>query len=63
MKPDGFRTNLGGGVGLFGDTCGAITGAVIAVGAVHGYEAASRPFGGNVENLKDPAVDQSNKVT
>ncbi|HQB30829.1 MAG TPA: C-GCAxxG-C-C family protein [Syntrophales bacterium] len=29
-------TGFGGGVGLFGDTCGAITGAVLAVGAVHG---------------------------
>jgi len=29
-------TGFGGGVGLFGDTCGAITGAVIAVGCVHG---------------------------
>ena len=32
-------TGFGGGVGLFGDTCGAITGAVIAVGAVHGRSA------------------------
>jgi C_GCAxxG_C_C family probable redox protein len=29
-------TGFGGGVGLFGDTCGAITGAVTALGAVHG---------------------------
>jgi C_GCAxxG_C_C family probable redox protein len=29
-------TGFGGGVGLYGDTCGAITGAVIAVGAVYG---------------------------
>jgi C_GCAxxG_C_C family probable redox protein len=141
-------TGFGGGVGLFGDTCGAIAGAVIAVGAVHGRstlpegegkeavkksanqlygrpglyrlfnqipntfkekygvtlcrdltsqwqeswlcrdhallcreiitdaaaiaaelimtdrdEAASRPFGRNVENLKDPDADQSGKVT
>jgi len=141
-------TGFGGGVGLFGDTCGAITGAVIAVGAVHGRRAlpegeereaakksanqlygkpglyrlfnqipnrvkdkygftlcreltvkwqgswlcrehalhcreiitdaaaiaaelitteqevaSSRPFGSNVENLKDPEADQSNKVT
>ena len=141
-------TGFGGGVGLFGDTCGAITGAVIAVGAVHGRsalpegegneavqksanqlygkpglyrlfnqipnrlkdkygctlcrdltskwqenwlcrdhalqcreiitdaaaiaaelimterdESASRPFGSNVENLKDPGADQSNKIT
>jgi hypothetical protein len=29
-------TGFGGGEGLFGDTCGAITGAVMALGAVHG---------------------------
>jgi C_GCAxxG_C_C family probable redox protein len=31
-----LATGLGGGVGLYGDTCGAIVGAVMAVGAVHG---------------------------
>jgi len=31
-------TGFGGGVGLYGDTCGAITGAIIAVGLVHGRE-------------------------
>lgn len=31
-----MATGFGGGVGLYGDTCGALTGAVIAVGAVHG---------------------------
>ena len=31
-----LATGFGGGVGLFGDTCGAITGAVLAVSAVHG---------------------------
>jgi len=31
-----LATGFGGGVGLYGDTCGAITGAVLAVGAVHG---------------------------
>ena len=31
-----LATGFGGGVGLFGDSCGAITGAVMAVGAVHG---------------------------
>jgi len=31
-----LATGLGGGVGLYGDSCGAITGAVLAVGAVHG---------------------------
>lgn len=31
-----LATGFGGGVGLFGDTCGAITGSVLAVSAVHG---------------------------
>lgn len=31
-----MATGLGGGIGLFGDTCGALVGAVIAVSAVHG---------------------------
>ncbi len=31
-----LASGFGGGVGLYGDTCGAITGAVLAVGAVHG---------------------------
>ncbi len=31
-----LATGLGGGVGLSEDTCGAIVGAVLAVGAVHG---------------------------
>ncbi len=31
-------TGFGGGVGLYGDTCGAITGAIIAVGCVHGRD-------------------------
>ncbi len=34
-----LATGFGGGVGLYGDTCGAITGAVLAVGAVHGRSA------------------------
>jgi C_GCAxxG_C_C family probable redox protein len=29
-------TGFGGGIGLFGDTCGALNGAVMAVSAVHG---------------------------
>ena len=38
MTPDMLRlaTGFGGGVGLYGDTCGAISGAVLAVGAMHG---------------------------
>jgi C_GCAxxG_C_C family probable redox protein len=31
-----MATGFGGGVGLYGDTCGALTGAIMAVGAVHG---------------------------
>ena len=31
-----YATGFGGGVGLFGDTCGAISGAVLAVSGVHG---------------------------
>lgn len=31
-----LATGFGGGIGLFGDSCGAITGATMAVGAVHG---------------------------
>jgi C_GCAxxG_C_C family probable redox protein len=31
-------TGFGGGIGLFGDTCGALAGAVMAVSAVHGRD-------------------------
>ena len=31
-----LATGFGGGLGLYGDTCGALTGAILAVGAVHG---------------------------
>ena len=31
-----LATGFGGGVGLYGDTCGAISGAVMAVGAIVG---------------------------
>ncbi len=31
-----LATGFGGGVGLYGDTCGAITGAVMSVSAAHG---------------------------
>jgi len=33
-----LATGFGGGVGLVGDTCGALIGAVLAVGAVHGRD-------------------------
>jgi C_GCAxxG_C_C family probable redox protein len=31
-----MATGFGGGIGLYGDTCGALAGAVMAVSAVHG---------------------------
>ncbi|HUH66229.1 MAG TPA: C-GCAxxG-C-C family protein [Syntrophales bacterium] len=34
-----LATGFGGGIGLFGDTCGALVGAVMAVSAVHGRSA------------------------
>jgi len=46
-------TGFGGGVGLFGDTCGAITGAVIAVSAVHGRS--RLPEGEGKEAIKKAA--------
>jgi C_GCAxxG_C_C family probable redox protein len=41
LPPDALRlaTGFGGGIGLYGDTCGALTGAVLAVSAVHGRRA------------------------
>ncbi len=41
LPPDALRlaTGFGGGVGLYGDTCGAVTGAMLAVSAVHGRRA------------------------
>jgi len=38
LSPDvkKLATGFGGGVGLYGDTCGALVGAVMAVSAVHG---------------------------
>ncbi|SPJ16159.1 C_GCAxxG_C_C family protein [Syntrophobacter sp. SbD2] len=44
-----LATGFGGGIGLFGDTCGALTGAVMAVGAVHGRS--SLPEGEGKEAL------------
>ena len=34
-----LATGFGGGIGLYGDTCGAIAGAVMAVSAIHGRSA------------------------
>jgi C_GCAxxG_C_C family probable redox protein len=38
LSPDvkKLATGFGGGIGLYGDTCGAVAGAVMAVSAVHG---------------------------
>jgi C_GCAxxG_C_C family probable redox protein len=43
-------TGFGGGVGLYGDSCGAIVGAVMAVSAVHGRS--SLPEGEGKEAAK-----------
>lgn len=50
-----LATGFGGGVGLFGDICGAIAGAVLAVGAVYGRS--KLPEGEGKEAIK-LAVDQ-----
>ncbi len=34
-----LATGFGGGIGLYGDTCGALAGAVVSVSAIHGREA------------------------
>jgi C_GCAxxG_C_C family probable redox protein len=44
-----MATGFGGGIGLFGDTCGALLGAVMAVGAVHGR--ASLPEGADPKEV------------
>lgn len=44
-----LATGFGGGVGLYGDTCGALVGAVMAVSAVHGRS--SLPEGEGKEGL------------
>ena len=37
-----LMTGFGGGGGLFGDTCGALVGAMAALGAVYGRRAGAR---------------------
>ena len=49
-------TGFGGGVGLYGDTCGAITGAVMAVGAVHGRS--ELPSGEERKEIAQKAADE-----
>ena len=55
-----LATGFGGGVGLYGDTCGAIAGAVLAVGAVHGRS--SLPEGEPKEASKMAAEELYGKV-
>lgn len=45
-----MATGFGAGIGLYGDTCGALVGAVMAVGSVHGRS--SLPKGKGKEVLK-----------
>ncbi len=45
-----LATGFGGGIGLYGDTCGAVVGAVMAVSAVHGRS--GLPEGEGKEVLK-----------
>jgi len=49
-----MATGFGGGVGLYGDTCGAISGAVMAVGAIHGRK--GLPEGEGKERLRKSAA-------
>lgn len=46
-----LATGFGGGIGLYGDTCGALAGAVMAVSAVHGRSAI--PEGEGKESLME----------
>jgi C_GCAxxG_C_C family probable redox protein len=48
-----LATGFGGGGGLYGDTCGAVLGAIMAVGAVHGRS--QLPEGEGKEVLKKSA--------
>ncbi len=45
-----LATGFGGGIGLYGDTCGALVGAVMAISAVHGRS--SLPEGEGKEAMK-----------
>ena len=58
LPPEAVRlaTGFGGGVGLYGDSCGAITGAVLAVGAVHGRR--SLPEGESKEAVAAKSKEQ-----
>ncbi|MFC1834740.1 C-GCAxxG-C-C family protein [Thermodesulfobacteriota bacterium] len=52
-----LATGFGGGIGLYGDTCGALAGGVMAVSAVHGRE--SLPEG---DDRKDVAVKSKKQL-
>lgn len=49
-----LATGFGGGVGLYGDTCGAVSGAVMAVGAIHGRK--GLPEGEGKERIRKSAA-------
>jgi C_GCAxxG_C_C family probable redox protein len=52
-----LATGFGGGIGLYGDTCGAIVGAVMAASAVHGRT--SLPDG---EDSREMAMKSRNQL-
>lgn len=49
-------TGFGGGTGLFGDTCGAIAGAILSVSAVHGRS--HLPEGNSSREIAGKAVEE-----
>jgi C_GCAxxG_C_C family probable redox protein len=50
-----LSTGFGGGMGLFGDTCGAVSAAILSVSAVHGRS--SLPEGEGKEAVKKAAAE------
>lgn len=54
-----LATGFGGGIGLYGDTCGAVAGAVLSVSAVHGRTALPDvPDGGDRKAAMQAAKQQ-----
>jgi len=51
-----LATGFGGGIGLYGDTCGAVAGAVLAVSAVHGRT--SLPAGGDRKEVAKKSKEE-----
>jgi C_GCAxxG_C_C family probable redox protein len=51
-----LATGLGGGIGVFGGTCGAITGAVLSVGAFYGRK--GLPEGADRKDTLKKAINQ-----